>query len=126
MITLEITILLDNVRGTPIIVWRKLANQLNGFQVMAEMAQVGLILLVRKGTVVKGKPSVGWAASMQGGIGGSAPPYGHVAVVEYVNSDGSILVSEANVINQGSGTRSWRVLDRATVEQIDFIQGKGA
>ncbi|EGO9471081.1 CHAP domain-containing protein [Enterococcus faecalis] len=77
-------------------------------------------------TVVKGKPSVGWAASMQGGIGGSAPPYGHVAVVEYVNSDGSILVSEANVINQGSGTRSWRVLDRATVEQIDFIQGKGA
>ncbi|EHU8832431.1 amidase, partial [Enterococcus faecalis] len=65
-------------------------------------------------------------ASMQGGIGGSAPPYGHVAVVEYVNSDGSILVSEANVINQGSGTRSWRVLDRATVEQIDFIQGKGA
>ncbi|EOH39693.1 hypothetical protein SQS_00489, partial [Enterococcus faecalis EnGen0225] len=22
-----------------------------------------------------------WAASMQGGIGGSAPPYGHVAVV---------------------------------------------
>ncbi|HAP5685835.1 TPA: amidase, partial [Enterococcus faecalis] len=46
--------------------------------------------------------------------------------VEYVNSDGSILVSEANVINQGSGTRSWRVLDRATVEQIDFIQGKGA
>ncbi|HAP2860260.1 TPA: amidase, partial [Enterococcus faecalis] len=56
----------------------------------------------------------------------SAPPYGHVAVVEYVNSDGSILVSEANVINQGSGTRSWRVLDRATVEQIDFIQGKGA
>lgn len=77
-------------------------------------------------TVVKVKPSVGWAASMQGGIGGSAPPYGHVAVVEYVNSDGSILVSEANVINQGSGTRSWRVLDRATVEQIDFIQGKGA
>ncbi|NRE40148.1 CHAP domain-containing protein, partial [Enterococcus faecalis] len=50
-------------------------------------------------TVIKGKPSVGWAASMQGGIGGSAPPYGHVAVVEYVNSDGSILVSEANVIN---------------------------
>nr|CAA65669.1 orf10 [Enterococcus faecalis] [Enterococcus faecalis OG1X] len=55
---------------------------------------------------------------MQGGIGGSAPPYADVAVVEYVNSDGSILVSEANVINQGSGTRSWRVLDRATVEQI--------
>lgn len=77
-------------------------------------------------TVIKGKPSVGWAASMQGGIGGSLPPYGHVAVVEYVNSDGSILVSEANVINQGSGTRSWRVLDKETVAQIEFIQGKGA
>lgn len=75
-------------------------------------------------TVVKGKPQVGWAASFYGGLAGSTPPYGHVAVVEYVNSDGSILVSETNVVNPGSGTRSWRVIDQATVAQVEFIQGR--
>lgn len=76
-------------------------------------------------TVVRGIPSVGWAVSFQGGIAGAVAPYGHIAVVEYVNEDGSILVSETNVIDMGSGTRSWRVLDKATVQQLDFIQGKG-
>ena len=76
-------------------------------------------------TVVKGKPAVGWAASFYGGLAGSVAPYGHIAVVEAVNPDGSILVSETNVVNSGSGTRSWRVLDKATVDQIEFIQGKG-
>lgn len=75
-------------------------------------------------TVVKGKPQVGWAASFYGGLAGSTPPYGHIAVVEYVNSDGSILVSETNVVNPGSGTRSWRVIDQATVAQVEFIQGR--
>ncbi|OTO03237.1 NlpC/P60 family protein [Enterococcus sp. 5B3_DIV0040] len=76
-------------------------------------------------TVVKGKPQVGWAASIYGGLAGSTPPYGHIAVCEYVNPDGSILVSETNVVNPGSGTLSWRVLDKTTVDQIEFIQGKG-
>lgn len=76
-------------------------------------------------TVVRGKPAVGWAASFYGGLAGSVAPYGHIAVCEYVNPDGSILVSETNVVNSGSGTRSWRVLDKATVDQIEFIQGKG-
>lgn len=75
-------------------------------------------------TVVKGQPKVGWAASFQGGVAGSLAPYGHIAVVEYVNSDGSILVSETNVIAAGSGTRSWRVLSKEIVSQLDFIQGK--
>lgn len=74
-------------------------------------------------TVVQGVPSVGWAVSFQGGIAGAVAPYGHIAVVEYVNEDGSILVSETNVIDMGSGTRSWRVLDKATVQQLTFIQG---
>lgn len=77
-------------------------------------------------TVVKGQPKVGWAACFQGGVAGSLPVYGHIAVVEYVNSDGSILVSETNVINMGSGTRSWRVLDKGIVSQLEFIQGKGS
>ncbi|OTO02235.1 NlpC/P60 family protein [Enterococcus sp. 5B3_DIV0040] len=76
-------------------------------------------------TVVKGKPQVGWAASFYGGLAGSTPPYGHIAVVEYVNPDGSMLVSETNVVSSGSGTRSWRVIDKATVDQVEFIQGKG-
>lgn len=76
-------------------------------------------------TVVKGKPQVGWAASFYGGLAGSTPPYGHIAVVEYVNSDGSMLVSETNVVSPGSGTRSWRVIDKATTSQVEFIQGKG-
>lgn len=74
-------------------------------------------------TVITGKPEVGWAASIPGGVAGSDPAYGHIAVVEYVNADGSILVSETNVVNIGSGTRSWRVLSSDTVKQIDFIQG---
>ncbi|EPH75342.1 CHAP domain protein [Enterococcus faecalis 02-MB-P-10] len=76
-------------------------------------------------TVLKGKPAVGWAASFYGGLAGSVAPYGHIAVVEYVNSDGSILVSETNVVNMGSGTRSWRVLDKQTAAQIEYIEGKG-
>ena len=76
-------------------------------------------------TVVKGKPTVGWAASFYGGLAGSTPPYGHVAVVEYVNPDGSMLVSETNVVSSGSGTRSWRVINKETVAQTEFIQGKG-
>uniref|UniRef100_UPI0037BE48FF CHAP domain-containing protein n=2 Tax=Enterococcus TaxID=1350 RepID=UPI0037BE48FF len=79
---------------------------------------------VRGYTVVKGKPQVGWAASFYGGLAGSTPPYGHIAVCEYVNPDGSILVSETNVVKPGSGTRSWRVIDPATVAQVEFIQGR--
>lgn len=75
-------------------------------------------------TVVKGTPKVGWAASFYGGLAGSVAPYGHIAVVEAVNPDGSILVSETNVVSSGSGTRSWCVLDKTTVDQIEFIQGK--
>ncbi|MGX2947078.1 NlpC/P60 family protein [Enterococcus alishanensis] len=74
-------------------------------------------------TVIKGKPEVGWAASFYGGLAGSTPPYGHIAVVEYVNEDGSILISETNVVSPGSGTRSWRVINSATVKEVEFIQG---
>lgn len=74
--------------------------------------------------VIKGKPTVGWAVSFPGGVAGSSPGYGHIAVVEYVNPDGSFLVSETNVINGGSGTRSWRVISAATGNLAYFIQGR--
>ena len=73
---------------------------------------------------IPNRPHVGWGASFYGGLAGSDPNAGHIAVVEYVNEDGSILVSETNVVSPNSGTRSWRVINKATVAQIDFIQGR--
>lgn len=57
-------------------------------------------------------------------VSGVDPNAGHVGVVEYVNSDGSFLISETNVVNGGSGTRSWRVLDKNYGSQLYFIEGK--
>lgn len=74
--------------------------------------------------VVKGNPKVGWAVSFTGGLAGSDPQYGHIAVVEFVNDDGSFLVSETNVVSSSSGTRSWRVINKATAQQAYFIQGR--
>lgn len=75
--------------------------------------------------VEKGQPQVGTAVSFPGGVAGSDPSYGHIAVCEFVNKDGSILVSETNVINPGSGARSWRVISKETVNQAYFIHAKG-
>ncbi len=44
------------------------------------------------------------------GAGNSSPIYGHVAVVEYVNGDGSFVISEMNI--QGIYTMGWRVLQK--------------
>lgn len=74
--------------------------------------------------VEKGKPHIGWGASFHGGLAGSDPTAGHIAVVEYINPDGSILVSETNVVKAGSGLRSWRVISKETVAQVNFIQGR--
>lgn len=69
-------------------------------------------------------PQVGWAMSIPGGVAGSSPAYGHVAFVEVVNSDGSVLVSECNVINPGSGTVSYRVLGTDVVRASTFVEGR--
>lgn len=44
------------------------------------------------------------------GAANSSPMFGHVAVVEYVNSDGSFVISEMNI--QGVYTMGWRVLQK--------------
>ncbi|HEM9586132.1 TPA: C40 family peptidase [Streptococcus agalactiae] len=75
-------------------------------------------------SVVKGNPKVGWAVSFPGSVAASDPRYGHIAVVEYVNPDGSFLVSETNVVNPGSGTRSYRVISSDTSKESYFIQGR--
>lgn len=53
--------------------------------------------LVAKGWKFSATPIKGAVVSVQGGFGGTYPQYGHVAIVEYVNSDGTFLVSECNV-----------------------------
>ncbi|WP_117279829.1 CHAP domain-containing protein [Streptococcus intermedius] len=75
--------------------------------------------------VTKGKASLGDAACFPPGVVGSDPTYGHIAVVEYVHSDGSILISEVNAVASGTGTRSWRVLSAAEAAQLYFIEGRG-
>lgn len=53
-------------------------------------------------------PKPGSAAVFMNGVAGASPIYGHVAFCEYVNSDGSFLVSEMNF--GGLYVSSWRTL----------------
>lgn len=53
--------------------------------------------LVAKGWKYSMTPVKGAVVSVQGGFGGTYPQYGHVAIVEYVNPDGTFLISECNV-----------------------------
>lgn len=71
------------------------------------------------GYATSSTPKVGDMASFTPGTDGSSSLYGHVAFVEVVNSDGSFLVSEMNVVDPGSGKISYRVI--ASNVGITFI-----
>lgn len=77
---------------------------------------------IAKGYTVHNSPKVGTAVSFPAGVAGADGTYGHVAFVEYVNSDGSILISESNVINDR--TVSYRVIDGQTANTVAYIEGK--
>ncbi|MGT2712282.1 CHAP domain-containing protein [Streptococcus oriscaviae] len=51
----------------------------------------------------------------------SDPTYGHVAFVEDVKSDGSILISEANL--KGLGMVNYRVIDASTARTLSYVIG---
>ncbi|MBT1166488.1 CHAP domain-containing protein [Bifidobacterium simiarum] len=53
------------------------------------------------GYLVNNTPHVGAVMVFRAGQDGHSPIYGHVAIVERINSDGSILVSESGSIWQG-------------------------
>lgn len=53
--------------------------------------------LVAKGWKFSSTPKKGAVVSVLGGFGGTYPQYGHVAIVEHVNPDGTFLISECNV-----------------------------
>lgn len=61
------------------------------------------------------------ALSFSPGQGGADPIYGHIAFVEQVKSDGSILVSECNV--KGLGVISYRTFDAQTAKQFTYVLG---
>lgn len=69
---------------------------------------------------VKGTPSEHWIVSFPPGVGGADPTYGHVAVVEVLNSDGSFLISETNSGTPAS-TRRWRVVSASMAQYLYFI-----
>ena len=62
------------------------------------------------------------ALSFSPGQAGADPTYGHIAFVEQVKSDGSILISEANA--KGLGVVSYRTFDKATANQFTYVIGK--
>ncbi|BCP62936.1 amidase (plasmid) [Streptococcus parasuis] len=53
--------------------------------------------LVAKGWKYSNKPVPGAVMSIRGGFWGTDVRYGHVAYVEYVNPDGTFLISECNI-----------------------------
>lgn len=75
----------------------------------------------KSGYTVNNKPEIGDAVSFAPGQAGGAAYYGHVAFVEDVRPDGSILISESNV--QGLGVVSYRVFDSASASQFSYVKG---
>ncbi|RRG18690.1 CHAP domain-containing protein [Weissella viridescens] len=58
------------------------------------------------GFSVSGTPKVGSVAVFGAGVGGADPVYGHVAMVDAVNPDGTITISEGNYAGMAYHTRT--------------------
>lgn len=71
------------------------------------------------GYSVSHTPKTGTIAVFSQGVAGSDPTYGHVAFVEKVFSDGSVLVSEMNV--QGLNVISTRIISASDAQLTEFI-----
>ncbi|ARB78818.1 MULTISPECIES: glucosaminidase domain-containing protein [Staphylococcus] len=73
-----------------------------------------------KGYQVSNHPSEHTAVSFKPGQLNADRYYGHVAFVEKVNSDGSIIISESNV--KGLGVISYRKINANQAETLQYIQ----
>ncbi|WP_203267875.1 CHAP domain-containing protein [Streptococcus uberis] len=71
-------------------------------------------------TTHEAKP--GYAISFSPGQAGADRTYGHVAIVEDVKEDGSILISESNVL--GLGIISYRTFSAAEAAQLTYVVGE--
>ena len=76
----------------------------------------------KEGYHVSSTPKKHTAVVFEAGQLGADTQYGHVAFVEKVNSDGSIIISESNV--KGLGVISYRTIDASDASQLDYITGK--
>ncbi|HHU6749896.1 TPA: glucosaminidase domain-containing protein [Staphylococcus pseudintermedius] len=74
-----------------------------------------------QGYSVSSKPKVHSAVVFNPNELGADRYYGHVAFVEKVNRDGSIVISESNV--RGLGVISFRTIDAKDAAQLDYISG---
>ncbi|MFK4567317.1 glucosaminidase domain-containing protein [Enterococcus sp. UD-01] len=75
-----------------------------------------------KGYEVSSKPKTGTAVSFPPTVGGADATYGHVAFVEHIYENGSILISEMNAI--GLGTVSYRVIEAQTASTLLYVTPK--
>ncbi|WP_413251562.1 CHAP domain-containing protein [Streptococcus halichoeri] len=68
------------------------------------------------------QPKVGYAISFNPGQAGADPTFGHVAIVEDVKEDGSILISESNCL--GLGTISYRTFTAGQAAMLTYVVGQ--
>ena len=68
------------------------------------------------------KPEVGYAVSFAPGQAGADGTYGHVAIVEEVKEDGSVLISESNAL--GLGVISYRTFSASQAKQLTYVVGQ--
>ncbi|CUW08349.1 conserved domain protein [Leuconostoc inhae] len=86
----------------------QLGHQING--VMGNAADWVRNYTKTPGAAIVNQPQRGDAIVFTNGILDTSPLFGHVAVVEYVNSDGSFVISEMNY--GGLYKTNWRVLKK--------------
>ncbi|MGL4694795.1 glucosaminidase domain-containing protein [Enterococcus larvae] len=75
-----------------------------------------------RGYAVSTTPKAGTAACFQSSVLAAHPVYGHVAFVERVEEDGSILISEMNVL--GIGIVSFRTIRAEDASTLTYITPK--
>ncbi|HEP7390468.1 TPA: CHAP domain-containing protein [Streptococcus pyogenes] len=75
----------------------------------------------KPGFLTTHKPKVGYVVSFAPGQAGADATYGHVAVVEQIKEDGSILISESNVM--GLGTISYRTFTAEQASLLTYVVG---
>ena len=78
----------------------------------------------KAGYSVSHDPKLHTALSFVQGQAGSDPTYGHVAFVEQVKDDGSILISEMNVTGLPPLTVSYRTFSADEAKQFWYVEGK--
>ena len=100
----------DNVHGMCLIVVPLLEKVL----VLIGGMPITGIMQTRDGYRIDGNPTVGSIAQSDAGY------YGHVAFVERVNSNGSILVSEMN-FSASPGILTYRTIPAYQVRNYKFI-----